>query len=114
MKKIIILALINILLCSITAVYASKFDDLVVEGWAFEKIEAGKKVYSIQADKATFGTKRIGFFNLAAIKVVNLENVLLIVYNNGVVVNNQHFDRAVYELNSRRLLDEHGNEVFRE
>lgn len=113
MKKIILLILINIFFCS-TTLYAANLDGIVIEGWSFEKIVAGEKAYSIQADKASFGTKRIGFFNFGLIKVMNLENVLLITYNNGNIARSQRFNRAIYELNSKRLLDDQGNVVFSE
>ena len=108
MKKIAVLILVNLFFFSIITLYAAKFDDTVIEGWSLEKIEGGK------ADRATFGSKRIGFFNLAAIKIVNLENVLLIIYKNGGIVKNQRFSQAVYELNSRRLFNEQGDVVFKE
>lgn len=115
MKKTFCILLINVLLlCSIAPLYAAKLDGVVIEGWSLEKIVAGQKVYSIQADRASFGTKRVGFFNLGFVKVVNLENVYLITFDKGNIVKNQHFNRAVYVLNSRCLIDEEGNVVFSE
>jgi len=115
MRKIFFLFLLTLFLSySITPLYGAGFDGASFEGLCLEKIVEGKKVYSIEAAKATFGNKRIGFFNLALIKVINLEDVNFTLYNDGQIVQRQHFSKAVYELNSKSLLDEHGNIVFRE
>lgn len=115
MKKIIPLFFLIILsFCVIRPVCAEKSDDSVIEGWAIEKIVNARKVYSIYSEKASFNNKRIGFFNIALVKVINLDNVCLTLYNNGTIVKTLYFNKAVYDINRRSLLDDHGNVIFNE
>lgn len=85
---------------------------IVIEGLCLTKMAGTKCVYSIEADKAALDNKAIGFFKLALIKVFNLENVYLTLYDNGQVVKKEHFDKAIYEIGSKRLLNEHGDILF--
>lgn len=94
--------------------YACGFDDSVIEGWSIEKIVNAEKVYSIYAQRASFGNKRIGFFNIALVKVINLDKVCLTLYYNGAIVKTQYFSKAVYDINRKSLLDEDGNVIFNE
>lgn len=86
--------------------------NVLIEGLCLTKMEGTKCVYSIEADKAALDNKAVGFFKLALIKVFNLENVYLTLYDNGQVVKKEHFDKAVYEIGSKRLLNEHGDILF--
>jgi len=115
MKRVI--SLIFLLILSfylIRVVYAGSFDDSVIEGWSLEKIVKAKKVYSLYAEKASFGNKKIGFFNIALVKVVNLDNACLTLYNDGIIVKTLYFNKAVYDINRKSLLDERGTVVFSE
>jgi hypothetical protein len=88
--------------------------DGTIEGVCLEKILDGKKVYSIEAQNATFGNKRMGFFDVAFIKVMYLDDVSFTLYKEGKIEKTQHLKSAVYELNTRRLFDEDGNVVLSE
>ena len=88
------------------------FDEAVIEGLHLEKIAAGKKMYSIEARKASFGNKAIGFFTSALIKVINLEDVYFTLYDDSHIIKAKHFNKAVFEINTKRLLDEDGNLIF--
>lgn len=114
-KKIFLLFfLLSLSFCLTKPVYAERFDETVIEGWSLEKIVKGKKDYSIQAEKASFGSKKIGFFNIALVKVINLDDVCLTLYDNGVIIKTQYLTKAVYKINTKRLFDENGNLVFSE
>jgi len=82
------------------------------EGLTIERIEQGKKIFSIEAAKASFANKRIGFFELGIARVIMLEDAYFTVYENGEQLEKKYFKEAVYEPASRRLLDEKGNIVF--
>lgn len=113
MKRIVFLVFVGILMFFPAApAHSSGFGDIVIEGFSFEKLAYGKKVFSLVADKATFGNKRIGFFDIGISKVMLLENACFILYRNGDIVKKQCFKQATYELNTSRLLDEEGKVVF--
>lgn len=84
-------------------------EDAGFEGLVIERIEHGKKIFSIEAAKAKFANKRVGFFELGIAKVILLEDAYFTVYENGDQLKRQYFKEAVYEPAARRLLDEKGN-----
>lgn len=100
------------LFCNIIAPCLAEPVGIVIEGLCLTKMAGVKPVYSIEADKAALDNKEVGFFKLALIKVFNLENVYLTLYDNGQVVKKEHFNKAIYEIGSKRLLNEHGNILF--
>ena len=102
------------LLLALSTAFSTLADEAVIEGLHLEKIAKGKKVYSIEAGWASVGNKRIGFFNTAMIKVFNLEDVNVTLYNDNRVVEIRHFYKAVFEINTKRLLDEEGKVIFAE
>lgn len=114
--KRLTLALLSFFFLSLSVpVYAAAVNQQpAIEGLSLEKVVKGRRVYSIEAKKASFGNKRIGFLNLAFIKVINLEDVYFTLYNESGIVKKQHFNNAVYEINAKRLLDERGNLIFSE
>jgi len=102
------------LLLALSTAFSTLADEAVIERLHLEKIAKGKKVYSIEAGWASVGNKRIGFFNTAMIKVFNLEDVNVTLYNDNRVVEIRHFNKAVFEINTKRLLDEEGKVIFAE
>ncbi|MFA4889401.1 MAG: hypothetical protein WC628_07510 [Candidatus Omnitrophota bacterium] len=116
MKKLLVVFLFGFLLINLALapLYAFSFDEAVIEGFCLNKFSKGKVVYSIEADKASLGSRRIGFFDIGFIKVANLENVSLALYQEGNLIKKQHFDKALYELNTSRLFDDKGNLIFSE
>ena len=115
MRKTFCIFLVSLLFfCSIIPLSADVFDEAVIEGLYLEKVEEAQVIYSLKANKATFGNKRIGFFSIALIKVINLEDGYFRLYDDGCVVKTEYFDKAVYEITTKRLLDEQGNVIFSE
>lgn len=98
----------------VVAAEQSASADTAIEGLCLEKIEGGEKVYSIEAEKAAFGNKRIGFFDICLIKVINLQDVRVLFFESGKITKTQTFPAALYEINTKRLLDEKGNIVIGE
>ena len=91
---------------------ATAVEDAGFEGLVIERVEHGKRIFSIEAAKAKFANKRVGFFELGVAKVILLEDADLTLYENGEQLERRHFKEASYEPASRRLLDETGNVVF--
>ncbi|MDP2906012.1 MAG: hypothetical protein Q8O22_06920 [Candidatus Omnitrophota bacterium] len=87
-------------------------EDSGFEGLVIERVEHGKRIFSIEAAKAKFANKRIGFFELGIAKVILLEDADFTLYENGEQLEKRHFKVASYEPASRRLLDEAGNVIF--
>lgn len=113
MKKLGFVFLLGLLISFPShSLWADGLKDTVIEGWSLERFEHGKKIFSLQADKATFANKRLGFFELGLSKVILLENAVLIIYDHGAAVKTQQLKQAVYEINTKRLLDSNGNVVF--
>lgn len=115
MKKIFCFILIClILLSALPSAHSSIFDEAFIQGFSLEKIEEGKRAYSLKAEEATFGNKRIGFFSIGLIKVMNLKGVDFSLYCVGEISETKHFDEALFEINTGRLLDKKGNVIFHE
>jgi hypothetical protein len=109
-----VLLLSSFLLADGASFCAFAGDDVEIEGLHLEKIAKGKKIYSIEAKRAFLGNKRIGFFNTAMIKVFNLEEVNLTIYQDNHILSMRHFKKAIFEINTKRLLDEAGKVIFSE
>ncbi|MFH1199417.1 MAG: hypothetical protein V1650_04620 [Candidatus Omnitrophota bacterium] len=115
-KKIFIGSMFFILLISFIPAFtrAEGIKDVSIEGLVLEKVKQGKVVYSIKSEKAVFANKRIGFFDIGFSKIIILENIQFVLYDNGKVVKAECFEHAVYDVNSRQLLDEKGKVIFNE
>jgi|GEM_PF-4650499 len=87
-------------------------EDAGFEGLVIERVEHGKIIFSIEAAKAKFANKRVGFFELGIAKVILLEDADFTLYENGEQLEKRHLKVASYEPASRRLLDESGNVVY--
>jgi len=110
MRRIIYPLLLSLcLMIQPTSLKAEESIEPVIEGLCLEKVEGAKKVYSIAAEKAAFGNKRIGFFDICLIKVINLQNVRISFFKDGNITKTQVFPKAVYEVNTKRLIDDKGN-----
>lgn len=114
MKKNIWLVLAVFFCVFFTPVYAEEAGQNYMEGLCLEKISAGKKIYALEADKAVLTNKRVGFFNFGFMKVIELHNVSLKLYDNGKLAKEEHFTEAVYDLSTKSLLDRSGHVVFEE
>ena len=116
MRKIVIrIIFFGLLICSVPVfAHAQGVSDISIEGLVLEKVKEGRIVYSIKSDKATFANKRIGFFDIGFSKIIILENMQFMLYDNGKIVKTECFKHAVYDVNSKQLLDERGNVIFDE
>lgn len=111
MFKFLRLFLVTILIfCSIAPfLLAATFDAAVMEGLRLERVIKGKGVYCIEVNRVSFGNKRIGFLNFSFIKVIDLEGVYFTLYDSGKITKRQHFDKATFEIHTKRLLDKDGS-----
>lgn len=111
MKKFIFIILSFLILS--TPSYSSQLKDITIDGVEFEHRIINDFVYKVKAEKAWFGSKKIGFLNFGLIKVLYLKDVTLIKYDKNNIVEERHFDNAYFDLSSKSLYDNNGDLIFK-